>query len=91
MKAVIIGTVPTGYQSNSIRSFGIPVTKHRGGCLEAYQEFDTIKEAREYLINQAYKLYDENINDLKEAIRNIKKGNFLSYDAATVYIERKCI
>ena len=86
MKAIITGTVPTAYQSKSIGSFGIPIKSNADGSITAYIEFDSIADAKKHLVKVANKLFDDP-KELREALKDIKKG-YLSYDAATVYIEK---
>ena len=87
MKTKIIGTVPTHYQSQSLRAFGLDVF-HRNldGSITAHSNFDTIKEAREWLKIKGEQLYDD--KPLKELRANRGK-DWLRYDAAQVEIEKQ--
>ena len=85
MKVTIDVSVPTVYQSTSARSFGIPVKQYMGGSIGGSMEFNTIKEAREYLRKVAERYYDYDT----KAMRNFLGKDSLTIDAATAYINRK--
>lgn len=81
----LFSKVPTVYQSQSIKSFGLPVQGLIDGSFYCEQQFQTKKKAIDFMINRASVLAENN-KQLKSMIRDIKKSNFLSYDAATLHI-----
>lgn len=84
MKVQIKAEVPTSYQLSSIRAFALAeFNSNMSGSFTAHQEFDTIKEAKNFLKKRAEALYF----DEKEMKKNLGK-NYLQYDAATAWIEK---
>ena len=86
----ITATAPTAYQLQSLRHFGMEVKKNGNGYT-AHQDFDTEKEAKEYLEQRAQMYFDGNSDndeqDLIEAFDSIEKHGVLTLDAATAGIE----
>lgn len=87
----ISATAPTTYQLQSLRQFGMEVKHHGNGSHTATQDFDTEKEAKEYLIERAEIYFDGNSDndekDLIEALESIEKHGVLTLDAVTASIE----
>ena len=87
----ISATAPTAYQLQSLRHFGMEVKKHGNGSYTAHQDFDTEKEAKEYLEQKAQMYFDGNSDndeqDLIEAFDSIEKHGVLTLDAATARID----
>ena len=87
----ITATAPTAYQLQSLRHFGMEVKKNGNGSYTAHQDFDTEKEAKEYLEQRAQMYFDGNSDndeqDLIEAIDSIEKHGVLTLDAATARID----
>ena len=90
-KIRISATAPTAYQLQSLRHFGMEVKKHGNGSYTAHQDFDTEKEAKEYLEQKAQMYFDGNSDndeqDLIEAFDSIEKHGVLTLDAATARID----
>lgn len=85
MKTTLESTVPTHYQYQSISSFGLKVTSNGNGSYSVEEEFNTKKEAIDYMLNRAEYLA-ENDRELKEMRREIKQHGRLYYDAACLSI-----
>jgi hypothetical protein len=89
-KIRITATAPTAYQLQSLRHFGMEVTKNGNGST-AHQDFDTEEEAKKYLLTRAEMYFDGNSDndeqDLIEAFDSIEKHGVLTLDAATAGIE----
>lgn len=85
MKVKITATAPTSYQYGSIRHFNLPIKSHGSGSHTIEENFDSIKEAKEYLTTRAENYFDTK-RELKEANREIKRG-YLQLDAVTAFIE----
>jgi hypothetical protein len=81
----ITAFVPTGYQLNSLTSFGMGFTKSGGGGFYASKDFDTKDEAKDFLRSRAQQLADTE-EELSEMEEQIERG-YLQYDACTAYIE----
>lgn len=88
MKTILKSTVPTVYQYGSIRAFGIPVEKLPSGAFTCRQEFNTKKEAVEYMLDRAEVLSDGDEKELRIMKRDIKSG-CLRYDATTLTLYSK--
>lgn len=84
MKATITATAPTTYQLQSLNHFGLEVKKHVNGSYTINQEFKTLREAKNHLIQRA-ELYFDDAKELAAAKRDIKKG-YLQLDAVTATI-----
>ena len=84
MKATITATAPTVYQLKSLRNFGLEVTSHLDGSYTINQEFKTLKEAKNHLINRAEQYFD-NDRELRAAKKDIKK-RYLQLDAVMASI-----
>ena len=86
MKTVITSSVPTVYQYGSLNRLLVrQPQKHGNGSFSIKIEFNTIREAREWLKERAWQLYE---GDKKEIRKNSGK-NYLTFDAATAYIRPK--
>ncbi|RFM30015.1 hypothetical protein [Deminuibacter soli] len=85
MKVVIKATVPTVYQLSSLHAFKMGSAKHINGSFSAKKEFDTIKEAREYLKDLADDYYE---GEPEQKRRHLGE-DCLTLDACTAYIEKK--
>jgi hypothetical protein len=82
----ITAEVPTAYQLQSIRHFGMDVKKLFNGGYHASQDFDTLEEAQQFLIERAER-YFEDENDLENALFDIHRHGVLGIDACTASIE----
>lgn len=83
MKALIVANVPTHYQYRSLKAFKLEITKeYLNGSYAAWQEFDTLKQAKKYLKDLAYDYYNGN----KEELARYYGVEFLELDACTAYI-----
>ena len=84
MKALITATAPTVYQLKSLRAFKLDNHNKNpsGGERVGYTDFDSVKEAREYLTTLAFDYYDGD----KKAINWHLGKNSLSLDACTASI-----
>lgn len=85
MKIRIKATAPTFYQYRSLCAFNLDNQKSAGGAYIGWSDFDTKKEALAYLKERA-ELYYEDRKQLREAIRDVKRGA-LTLDAVTAYCE----
>lgn len=83
----LFSKVPTVYQQNSIKSFGLPVQGLIDGSFYCEKEFQTKKEAINYMLKRADILFDDP-KDLKKSKSVIRKKNILEYDAAILSIEK---
>lgn len=84
MKAIITVSAPTTYQLSSIRSFKLDNFKSlKNGSHIAWQEFDSVTEAKKYLKDLAVDYYFGDKEGLK---RNFDK-NSLQLDACSASIE----
>jgi len=90
MKAIITAKAPTGYQLNSLISFGLGYTKNLDGSYTSKEEFNSIKEAEEHFRERA-RLYNERTGgsdeELQGMYRDIAEGGSLCLDAVTAHIE----
>ena len=82
----ITAEVPTTYQYNSIRSFGMEVTKHFNGGYTARKEFDSREDAKAYLISRAEN-YAQDEHQLAEMLEQIQERGCLTIDACMAYID----
>ena len=83
MKAIIKAEVPTVYQLQSIRAFHLEYFhSSRNGSYHAYQEFDTVKKARQYFKELAEYYYEGN----RKAIKDHMRKDWLELDACTARI-----
>lgn len=87
MLVKLVSKVPTVYQSQSIKAFGLPVQGLIDGSFYCDQQFPTKSEAVKYMIDRAHVLAEDE-KELREMKRIIKKFGILQWDAATLYIER---
>lgn len=85
MKTRITATAPTVYQLGSLRAFNLENQKSAGGAYIGWSDFDTKKEAISYLMARAESYYEDR-KQLREAIRDVKRG-VLTLDAVTAYCE----
>lgn len=87
----ITATAPTSYQLQSLRHFGMEIKKHLHGSYFSTQDFDTEKEAKEYLKTRAELYFDGNSDNdevnLIDALDSIEKHSVLTLDAATAGME----
>jgi len=87
MKVSINATAPTVYQLNSLSAFGMGNKKNGNGSYSASMEFQTMKEAKEYLVSRANN-YFECPKELREAKREIRLYGCLQLDAVQATINR---
>lgn len=86
----ITATAPTVYQLNSLRSFKMKVTENANGSFTASQDFETERDAKDYLIKLAEDFYFEDGKEItSNHIENIKKYGSLRLDAVSASIEEK--
>jgi hypothetical protein len=87
----ITAIAPTAYQLQSLRHFGMEIKKHLHGSYFSTQDFDTEKEAKEYLKTRAEMYfdgcYDNDEVNLIEALDSIEKHGVLTLDAVTSGME----
>lgn len=87
----ITATAPTSYQLQSLRHFGMEIKKHLHGSYFSTQDFDTEKEAKEYLKTRAEMYFDGNSDNdevnLIDALDSIEKRGVLTLDAVTAGME----
>ena len=87
----ITATAPTSYQLQSLRHFGMEIKKHLHGSYYSTQDFDTEKEAKEYLKTRAEMYFDGNSDNdevnLIDALDSIEKRGVLTLDAVTSGME----
>ena len=87
----ITATAPTSYQLQSLRHFGMEIKKHLHGSYYSTQDFDTEKEAKEYLKTRAEMYFDGNSDNdevnLIDALDSIEKRGVLTLDAVTAGME----
>ena len=87
----ITATAPTSYQLQSLRHFGMEIKKHLHGSYFSTQDFDTEKEAKEYLKTRAELYFDGNSDNdevnLIDALDSIEKRGVLTLDAVTADME----
>jgi len=84
MKAIIVATAQTHYQSTSLMEFNLANTNKNPYSSEmvGYQDFETIKQARKYLKDRAEMYYQ---NDLKAISLHLHR-NSLTLDAVNASI-----
>ena len=87
----ITATAPTSYQLQSLRHFGMEIKKHLHGSYYSTQDFDTEKEAKEYLKTRAEMYFDGNSDNdevnIIDALDSIEKRGVLTLDAVTADME----
>jgi len=83
----ITAKVPTVYQLSSLRTFGMEVINLPTGAYYSEQDFDTIEEARQYMIDRATHYYDWDEEALESAIDGIINHSMLTMDACTGRID----
>jgi hypothetical protein len=83
----IKAVAPTHYQYNSLRHFGLPITNYNGTFVSE-KSFDTIEEARAYLMEVADRYYDDDIHERSDAYESINSPwPCLEIDAVKAIIE----
>jgi len=87
MKVIINATVPKSYQTPSLRHFGMGCNANGNGRYSASMTFDTMKEAKEFLVTRA-EYYFEDEKSLKKAKRAIRMYGVLRIDAVSARIEK---
>lgn len=88
MKVTISAIAPTTYQLNSLRAFGMGINKNGNGSYSASLDFETMKEAKEYLVDRANN-YFEDPKELSAAKREIRLYGCLQIDAVQARIDKK--
>ena len=87
----ITATAPTSYQLQSLQHFGMEIKKHLHGSYFSTQDFDTEKEAKEYLKTRAELYFDGNSDNdevnLIDELDSIEKHGVLTLDAVTADME----
>lgn len=87
MLVKLVSKVPTVYQSKSIQAFGLPVQGLIDGSFYCDQEYQTKKDAIDYMLKRAEVLAEDE-KELRGMKKCIKKHGVLDWDAATLHIER---
>ena len=87
MKVIINATAPTFYQTPSLRHFGMGCNANGNGSYSASMSFDTMKEAKEYLVTRA-EYYFEDEKSLKKAKRAIRMYGVLRLDAVSASLKK---
>ena len=83
----IKAVAPTQYQYNSLRQFGLPIANY-GGRYVSERSFDTIEEARAYLMEVADRYYADDIHERSDAYESINSPwPCLEIDAVRAIIE----
>jgi hypothetical protein len=82
-KFKLIATADTAYQLQSLRNFGMEVKSHLDGSYSAEKEFDTEKEAKDFLIESAEIYFDMEEEKLIDAIDTINRFGQIRLDAST--------
>lgn len=82
----ITAQVPTAYQFQSIIGFGMEVKSSLNGSYYASQDFETLEEAKQYLIDRAEMYYDcdDRLDNMLDMIENY---NMLELDSCRAFIE----
>lgn len=92
MTYTINATAPISYQLQSLRAFGIGADKNGNGSFYGEKEFETEKEAKEYLKSRADMYNDEDPagsdERLADMYNSIEKYGSLTLDAVTAHIEK---
>jgi len=87
----IIASVPTHHNSGDLRSaFNMPVKKYMNGVHEAYEEFETMEEAKDYLISRLDSYMNQSDMDddkYSEELEEIEKYGRLTLCRITANIE----
>ena len=83
----LVSKVPTVYQSKSIQAFGLPVQGLIDGSFYCFQEYQTKKDAINYMLKRAEVLAEDE-KELREMKKCIKKHGVLHWDGATLHIKR---
>ena len=79
----VIATADTAYQLQSLSNFGMEVKSNLNGSYTAEQEFDTEKEAKDFLIERAELYFDMEEEKLADAIDTIERFGQIRLDAST--------
>ena len=87
MKVKITATAPTSYQTTSLRHFGMGCNANGNGSYSASMTFDTMKDAKEYLVSRAENYFEEE-KQTKKAIRDIRNYGVLRLDAVSATITK---
>lgn len=86
-KFKVVATAPTAYQYNSLSRFGMTIKKNGNGSFSSEQTFDSVEEAKAYLVERAEMYYDEYEGQVDEHLGSIEKHGCLEIDAVTAHIE----
>jgi hypothetical protein len=90
-KYKLSASVPTNYQINSLRAFGLEIQKLPNGTYYGERIFDSEKEAKDFLIERAESFFDGNSDNdferLADAIDRIQSNGSLWLDAAYGSVE----
>jgi hypothetical protein len=90
MKVKVTGHVPTVYQMKSLSDLAGDYTQNPDGSFGFEREFNTVKEAKNFLRERAFSLLESDgftNGQYREAMHDIKQG-YLRYDAAQLNIEK---
>jgi hypothetical protein len=91
MKVKVIGHVPTVYQMKSLSDLAGEYKKWPDGSFGFEREFNTVREAKEFLADRAFTLLENGMftnGEFRAAMYEIKHEGYLRYDAATLTIEK---
>jgi hypothetical protein len=88
MKVQVTGQAPTIYQLVSLKTLtSNNIKKNPDGSFVFNQKFDTKREAGQFLREQAHKIA-YNAAELSDMLAEISKYGQLTYDAATIRVNR---
>ena len=82
----IVCQVPTSYQYSSLCRMGLNNRKVGNGSHIGEMFFYSEDEAKEHLVNRAENYYDDNEEQLNEALSDIENYGMLHIDAATARV-----
>jgi len=82
----IIAVAPTAYQSMSLSKFCLNNKKMFDGSIVGTMDFFSEEEAKQYLMDRAYKYYDDSGYEVDPHLETIEKFGILNIDAVTARI-----
>jgi len=93
LKFKVTATAPTSYQYSSLTKFNLDKKEKENGngSITGMRMFDTLLEAKQYLIDRAKNYYDEYEGQVDEHVEDIENYDCLTIDAVTARIEEVLI
>lgn len=92
-RTAIVGSVPTFYQVQSLRAFGLRIDANPDGSYSVHEEFDSYKDAISWMKDKAYSMFHNSIieseEDYNNVIEEIDKYGRMRYDAACIVIDNE--